>query len=115
MFEEALKAQTSASGQDDLMEVIPVIKSVGELYSAVASSVLDADYTSKIEDFKLKWTRMASVINITTPPKVHIIITHIRKLAILIIFLINNCLEFYAVQHLPNTSMLDKSCQFVGS
>jgi len=70
------------------MVVIPVIKAVGELYTAVASSVLDADYTSKIEDFELKWTRMTSIINITTPPKVHIIITHIRKLAILMIFFI---------------------------
>ena len=97
------------------MVVIPVIKAVGELYTAVASSVLDADYTSKIEDFELKWTRMTSIINITTPPKVHIIITHIRKLAILMVFLLNKFLELSDVQHLPKTTMLNKSCQFVGS
>lgn len=76
-------AQEIQPGREQaLLLTIPCMRSIKQLYSSVASTKLDIDYKDKINTFRSTWTEMVEGLtkaeyNISTPPKVHIIIDHL--------------------------------------
>lgn len=95
MFRTILERLPQLIENPEYYLVLDTMESVGKLYSAVARSDLAPDWEVAISIFSDAWTTMVDSLDITTPPKVHVILEHIPEY----IYLTGNSLNHTSDQH----------------
>ena len=76
-FREVMGTFPEIKTNSDYLLVCTAMEKVQFLYKSVASSILPPDWKRGVVEFTQAWEAMAEKLDISTPPKVHIIKQHL--------------------------------------